>query len=451
MRRRNNVPLRILQAVGLAAVTTCLVALYLRQEKISAIDSASNRHNPHRKGVLAKSPAKSLVAAHQPSLPPLPEPWGSHHMYTRPGEYQACPSELIEGSWRSPRSMGNAALPFTLEAQREIYANQHPKDCSKAKYLLYHVQPNGIGAVFHVTGVALELALDLGRVFVEAPGSFLASSPECGGNNTLDSCYFLPFAGCKPSVEQVRAAQAVYTLEDAERHKDAAVLVANHNALMGVRGRPPKRFAARLAATPMHPEKLYYWWRAQSVAYMLRPKPETLAELARRRAKTLAGPAPAPGCISVHVRHGDKGVEAPTFEDKEYDKAAAKLMSLDPQRFTNQIFVSTEDPDTISYFANATGPDGKQRWRTGYTAGVPRKPDRSRPNLSYMAEIGYYNEMLNSLLNLDLALECTGFVGSIYSNWVRLIDELRSTLRCKADAVFTDVHDENPHQMGLNW
>ena len=30
----------------------------------------------------------------------------------------------------------------------------------------------------------------------------------------------------------------------------------------------------------------------------------------------IAGPAPAPGCISVHVRHGDKGVEAQTFDDQ---------------------------------------------------------------------------------------------------------------------------------------
>ncbi len=37
----------------------------------------------------------------------------------------------------------------------------------------------------------------------------------------------------------------------------------------------------------------------------------------------------------------------------------------------------------------------------------------------YMAEIGYYEEVLNGLHNLHLALHCDGFVGSIYSNWVR--------------------------------
>lgn len=39
----------------------------------------------------------------------------------------------------------------------------------------------------------------------------------------------------------------------------------------------------------------------------------------------------------------------------------------------------------------------------------------------YMAEIGYYEEVLNGLHNLHLALHCDGFVGSIYSNWVRWV------------------------------
>lgn len=50
---------------------------------------------------------------------------------------------------------------------------------------------------------------------------------------------------------------------------------------------------------------------------------------------------------------------------------------------------------------------------------VSHKPLRTKANLAYMAEIGYYEEVLNAMTNLDLALECDGFVGSIYSNWVR--------------------------------
>jgi hypothetical protein len=48
-------------------------------------------------------------------------------------------------------------------------------------------------------------------------------------------------------------------------------------------------------------------------------------------------------------------------------------------------------------------------------------------------------QVLNSLLSLELALECDGWVGAHYSHWNRLIDELRSTVRCKAHGVYLDA------------
>ena len=41
---------------------------------------------------------------------------------------------------------------------------------------------------------------------------------------------------------------------------------------------------------------------------------------------------------------------------------------------------------------------------------------------------------------LDLALDGSAWVGTIKSNWDRLIEELRSTVRCKAHLPFIDAH-----------
>lgn len=57
-----------------------------------------------------------------------------------------------------------------------------------------------------VAGVALQVALDLNRVYVEAAGTFLTDSAQCGKSKTLDSCYFLPFSKCKPTAAQLRDA-----------------------------------------------------------------------------------------------------------------------------------------------------------------------------------------------------------------------------------------------------
>jgi len=62
--------------------------------------------------------------------------------------------------------------------------------------------------------------------------------------------------------------------------------------------------------------------------------------------------------------------------------------------------------------------------------------------LAHAAKIGPYEEMLNSLVSLDLALQCDGFVGTLSSNWCRLIDELRATVRCKAHAPYLDAQQE---------
>ena len=51
-------------------------------------------------------------------------------------------------------------------------------------------------------------------------------------------------------------------------------------------------------------------WRAQAATYLLRPNARTLAAVARRRTAAFAGRSIAPGTISVHVRKGDKWVEA---------------------------------------------------------------------------------------------------------------------------------------------
>ena len=53
-------------------------------------------------------------------------------------------------------------------------------------------------------------------------------------------------------------------------------------------------------------------------------------------------------------------------------------------------------------------------------------------------------------INLDLALDCDGFVGTLSSNWNRLIDELRSTLRCKAHALYLDPTQGDPPE-NLNY
>jgi hypothetical protein len=103
--------------------------------------------------------------------------------------------------------------------------------------------------------------------------------------------------------------------------------------------------------------------------------------------------------------------------------------------------LTTEDPNTVVAFANLTaGTD----WVVQSTR-VPRKADIDRSIVEFAQETGATNEMLFSLTNLDMALSCDAWVGSLNSHWGRVIDEMRSTVRCNADRPFVDVALEFPY------
>jgi hypothetical protein len=79
-----------------------------------------------------------------------------------------------------------------------IWKNQHPPDCKKAKYLIADALYQGFGAEFHVHGVALALALDMGRVFLPKGGwtwRFKNKFCELQGKNSLE-CYYQPWSKC---------------------------------------------------------------------------------------------------------------------------------------------------------------------------------------------------------------------------------------------------------------
>ena len=210
------------------------------------------------------------------------------------------------------------------------------------------------------------------------------------------------------------------------------------------------QFSALLRSSPIRPELYYYWWRAQSAAYIMRPNASTRNEMAARKRRMFEGERIRQGTISVHVRHGDKGEESELVEDGAYLRVAQELHDAqgnltlaDTERLKQQIFLSTEDARTVEAF------DARVEWDVQYVS-VTRAAVADKTTLERTHEIGPYEDMLNSLLNLDLALQCNAFVGTLSSNWCRLIDELRATVRCKAHVPYMDAQQEGP-PYDVNW
>lgn len=100
-------------------------------------------------------------------------------------------------------------------------------------------------------------------------------------------------------------------------------------------------------------------------------------------------------------------------------------------------FISTEDPFVVRDALAQNGYLREHGWSV-YALPIRRLPQTSfelgGPDLN-VAVFGAYAEVMQSMWNLAYALECDAWVGTIGSNWNRLIHELRGVWLRKADQV----------------
>ena len=351
--------------------------------------------------------------------------------------------DLIPGSWHATLSSGSQ-LPLTKKVQSVIWKHQHPGNCHNSSFLIYSAAPHlGIGAKMDHLAGALGRALDLGRVLLLDFHDRWLEGRYCEGFPTLDTCFFEPISSCDLS--------HVY----GQNFASDPSLYRNSTALSAMRGvlssfevflfeqgetfqnKVPTQLSTMAARVGLHDDFIggvkadCYWYRACAVGYILRPNERTLAQLSKLRRETFSDQLISPRTVSIHVRHGDKHRDlVPQLPNANYSEAAADLVARSQGRLEPRYFISTEDPDTITYFANLSRSQVQyaQVDRDNHAGGSPM--DVGDPS----------NEMLLSLLNLELALDCDAWVCTLASMWCTLIDRLRATIKCKASGMYRDVH-----------
>lgn len=309
--------------------------------------------------------------------------------------------------------------------------------CSEHITLIDAGNGNGIGSILHRTTIMLQAALDLDRILVLYPqphGNWV-DGPYCTGAHTIDSCYFEPISSCSIYDAMNHDLWEKLPFLDPlsySRNSDRVLRYdCDQSSAIFLIRRTPLIFHNLLKAGNLSIES-YYWWRAQGVAYIVRPNARTLQELENRKVQIFRNMSIEEGTVSVHVRHGDKGKEAPLADDEVYLARAEELVRDHPE-LERTIFLSTEDAKTVEFFSRI------RNWTALWTD-VPRQNGYVGSTADFVKTgVGWDNDFLNSLVSLQLALECDAFVGMISSNWNRLVDELRSTVRCKYDSPYVDV------------
>ncbi|KAF3920887.1 hypothetical protein ABW21_db0206361 [Orbilia brochopaga] len=358
--------------------------------------------------------------------------------------------------------------PLTKSVQRYIYNHQHPKNCSEKQFILMQNFPNdehfGLGTKPFVS-MNLNMALRFDRVLLYDPQGgpgrhFIdpSSYELCG--KSMD-CFFEPLTSC--TVDDLTPENHVIL---------PATEILPQDLMSTPAGSVPQVFGLALEKIfpMMTPDAIKYWWRGQAAAYIMRFNARTMAELRRKRMdkslqhtvrsdgetviESSESPFPLPaGSVSMHIRHGDKGIEMKLKPFKEYLEAAERFISHNPLNYRKIAFISTENADIFEEakrhseveIAKYHVLEAKARttadwlW-TWHWSTIPRA------NIGPEAQLetfGNRTDMtINWFLQLMMAIECDLMIGTRASGWNRLLDNLRCGWLAKCQQPFIDVGDD---------
>ncbi|CAF0757579.1 unnamed protein product [Didymodactylos carnosus] len=305
----------------------------------------------------------------------------------------------------------------------------------------------GLGALTHFIGSALGRAIDYDRILIwdikDKGGAagwhyFDVGCAGKGHYDTLD-CLYEPLTSCGYGHSNEK--NTLYTIgwEDGSDKTEP-----------WHRFRAPSLFTHALiqhTSAPLTSTAVKYWWRGQATGFILRLHNASLAKIRALRLdpfmhvgftvnktsntfQSLPVPFPLPPhSFSMHIRHGDKASEMRLIPLKEYVEEAEWFAKQNPNSYHKSAFLSSEDPavfeeaKSITYVTfdyGLTSPNENWIW---YMSKIKRE------NIGPMQQLDVFGNRsdmtLSWMLQLFMALECDGYVGTLNSNWNRLIDELR--------------------------
>jgi len=226
----------------------------------------------------------------------------------------------------------------TAEIQREFYQNQNPTNCSSSKFLIFNMQNFGLGSCVHTLSLALTYAYLTNRVLMVQAGSWMYADLRICPQGNFE-CFFDPITYCyyklignPAEVEEIQG-----------WNEDQRVLKFRQNLPKMNYNMVPKKWR----------HKGSMWWKAQGAYFLMNnPRPEMWDYIHQTKKTFPNGTIPHP-IISLHVRHGDKYIEAQLFSFDEHMLIAERIRkNLESIKFSFQlkILMSLRASSTIQIF-----------------------------------------------------------------------------------------------------
>ena len=376
-----------------------------------------------------------------------------HHIYINEGDvhykskadcWQFEEQARFDDSWLLSRNVSNPRYLYgTGYAQRALAEHQSNCDTSQGVLEWTSGSGNGLGFSIKLMNLLLSHAMDTGRIFQFAEhdsSNVFARGSHCKHQSW--NCIF---------------------------RKPTQCIWANRTNVQVVKGTMafpfkrlwPRQFDTLLKCSPIKPSHYAVWWQAQAAAFLVKPSAALRDQMTGFRSKLRFSRGTTPRVyqhdqtahadVSVHMRAGWKQREAKVFEFGDYAAAVDRLFdgvgvpvlpgSHAWQHAQSQSRRSLASSPCHVHIAteNAAYLDAahtQTNWSITHTKTIRTNQDRwlgGQGKAGVKEEVDMKEEVLNSLLNLELALEAEGWVVTLSSNWGSLIDALRSTVAGKAD------------------
>lgn len=286
--------------------------------------------------------------------------------------------------------------PLTLWTQGFIHKHQNPLDCSSVKFLYTESKGgSGFASQMHVMGTHLAFAIEHGYVLMWGKKSCIKYSSPC---DTI----FKPLSNCTAS--QAKSVDHI--------HGD------------GYRFLIPKVLRDKLKPFNMSCNRLLYWWRGQSIAFLMKMRPEVEAKLTMFSLPSQT--------VHLHLRYGDKYIESPLVPINTF--LNAYWMLLDKHNVSkNSVFISSDTSVSVEIIRNrilAVNPSCLVQFIPRYQIGF---------HYDHLTDSNNENKTIDFLSEIFTALKASAWIGTRFSNVDRMIDELRCTIVPKCNLPYVNI------------
>ena len=325
----------------------------------------------------------------------------------------------------------------TFYVQHEIWKHQFPETCQDKKFLIVPLISTGMGSIIHLLPYALTLALETNRILIVKPilVSYWGDKEFCDPDNNSILCYLAPLTNCTVSDEDIQRSFNNNTefISPTHAHILTYSEVFHHPSVQYVylekyhKVRKSPRFITKfLKGSSMREFDVFQYWRFQAAAFLTRLNEKTVSwihEYEKEKCKDCDNEYD----ISLNIRHADKGSEMELISANVYKEAINIFTSLG-MKDNYSIYVNADDQESVDIIH-------KLPHRVAFF-------NHTRYNFSVDQNRQLKHVALMSFANLYNQIRADHTIGTIESNWSRLIYELKMTVGMKSDGYILEVGEQ---------